>query len=217
MGVLARKEGSEPITWSGSDDSEDEAALLARAAAGEAEAFRALVGRHLPTAIGIARRMLRDEAEAEDVAQEALLRLWRHAGTLELGAGGVRPWLRRVVSNLCIDRVRAARNVAVVDTVPEVPTPASQVRQLAEQDLARRVNAALQALPERQRLALTLFHYEGMSQIEVGEVLRVSDEAVESLLARARRTLKAALKEDWRALIPEAEIEPQGHRDADGD
>jgi RNA polymerase sigma-70 factor, ECF subfamily len=67
------------------------------------------------------------------------------------------------------------------------------------------VDAALQALPKRQRLAITLFHYEGMSQIEVGDVLGISHEAVESLLARARRALKAALMEEWRALIPESE------------
>ncbi|RTL69969.1 MAG: sigma-70 family RNA polymerase sigma factor [Hyphomicrobiales bacterium] len=218
MGVLARKkEGSEPITWSGSEGTEDEAALLARIAEGEADAFRLIVDRHLPALLGIARRMLRDEAEAEDLAQEALLRLWRNAGNLEIGAGGVRPWLRRVVSNLCIDRVRAAKNTSVVDTLPEVPAPATQVRHLAEQDLAQRVDAVLKSLPERQRLALTLFHYEGMSQIEVGEVLGVSDEAVESLLARARRTLKAALKDDWQALMPEADLEPpEGGSGRDG-
>jgi RNA polymerase sigma-70 factor (ECF subfamily) len=67
------------------------------------------------------------------------------------------------------------------------------------------VDGALKALPERQRLAITLFHYEGMSQIEVGSVLGISDEAVESLLARARRTLKAALKDDWQELMPQDE------------
>ena len=86
----------------------------------------------------------------------------------------------------------------------------SQVRHLAERELGARVDAALQALPERQRLAITLFHYEGMSQIEVGEVLGISDEAVESLLARARRTLKVALKEEWRGLMPESEDESIG-------
>lgn len=59
----------------------------------------------------------------------------------------------------------------------------------------------MKALPERQRLALVLFHFEGLSQVEVGAQMGISDEAVESLLARARRGLKAALKDDWRDLI----------------
>jgi RNA polymerase sigma-70 factor, ECF subfamily len=204
--VLARKSGSGPLPQPGPEESEEEAALLARVSAGEAQAFRSLVDRHLPTVLAIARRMLRDDAEAEDVAQETLLRLWRNAAGLDLGAGGVRPWLRRVASNLCIDRVRARRNLSGGDAVPEEAEPASQVRHLVERELSQRVDAALKALPERQRLALTLFHYEGMSQIEVGEVMQISDEAVESLLARARRTLKGALKEEWRELIPESEL-----------
>jgi RNA polymerase sigma-70 factor, ECF subfamily len=204
--VLAYKSGSGPVPRSESDDIGEETGLLARVAAGESEAFRGLVDRHLPTVLAIARRMLRDDAEAEDVAQETMLRLWRNAAGLELGPNGVRPWLRRVASNLCIDRVRARRNTTVVEEVPEESAPPSQLRHLAERELGARVDAALQALPERQRLALTLFHYEGMSQIEVGQVLGISDEAVESLLARARRALKVALKEEWRELMPESEV-----------
>ena len=203
--MLAHKSGSGPVPRSESDDIGEEMGLLARVAAGESEAFRGLVDRHLPTVLAIARRMLRDDAEAEDVAQETMLRLWRNAAGLELGPNGVRPWLRRVASNLCIDRVRARRNTTVVEEVPEESAPPSQLRHLAERELGARVDAALQALPERQRLAITLVHYEGMSQIEVGGVLGISDEAVESLLARARRTLKASLKEEWRGLMPERE------------
>jgi RNA polymerase sigma-70 factor (ECF subfamily) len=203
--VLARRLEPGSVPRSGPEESEDEAVLLARVAAGDEQAFRGLLDRHLPTVLAIGRRMLRDDAEAEDVAQETLLRLWRNAAGLELGPNGVRPWLRRVVSNLCIDRVRARRNTTVTDEVPEESEPPSQMRQLAERELGSRVDAALKALPERQRLALTLFHYEGMSQIEVGSVLGISDEAVESLLARARRTLKASLKDEWRALMPEGE------------
>lgn len=179
--------------------------MLARLAAGDAGAFRAVVERHLPMVVGVARRVLRDDAEAEDVAQEAMLRLWRNATSLELGPGGFRPWLRRVATNLCIDRVRASRHLAVVDEVPEQPEPAVQLDNLEGQDLARRVDGALKELPERQRLALTLFHFEGLSQSEVAARLAISDEAVESLLARARRTLKAALKDEWRDLLPGGE------------
>ena len=178
--------------------------LLAATARGDAQAFRTLVDAHLGAMLGIARRMLGDAAEAEDIAQEAMVRLWRNAATLELGPGGLKPWLRRVVSNLAIDRIRSSRNTSVVAEVPEQPTPATQSSGLESRELSVRVQAALSALPERQRMALVLFHFEGLSQIEVGESLGVSDEAVESLLARARRTLKAALKDEWQQLLPDA-------------
>jgi RNA polymerase sigma-70 factor, ECF subfamily len=149
--------------------------------------------------------MLRDDAEAEDVAQEAFLRLWRSDSSLEISAAGVKPWLRRVVSNLCIDRVRGRQRLSVVDELPEVPEAPRQLASLEHQDMQRRVDAALKTLPERQRLALTLFHYEGMSQNEVASAMGISDEAVESLLGRARRHLKAQLQSDWKAMLADAE------------
>jgi RNA polymerase sigma-70 factor (ECF subfamily) len=178
----------------------DEAVLVAEVGAGDRHAFGVLMERHLGSIVSVARRMLRDDAEAEDAAQETFLRLWRSGATLEIGPAGVRPWLRRVVSNLCLDRVRGQGRVKVVDELPEVPEPAKQLAILESQDMQRRVEVAMQKLPERQRLALTLFHFEGLSQIEIGNVLGVSDEAVESLLSRARRQIKADLKSEWESL-----------------
>ena len=179
----------------------EDGVLLARVANGDAGAYAALVDRHLAAMLAVARRMLRDDAEAEDVVQEAMFRLWRSSDRLETGDYGIRPWLRRVVSNLCIDRVRLGRSTTVTGEVPEQVQQADQDLSLERQEAAARVDAALKALPERQRLALTLFHYEGMSQIEVGRAMGVSDEAVESLLSRARRTLKTALATEWRGLL----------------
>lgn len=191
--------GIEPSAAAGT--AEAEAGLVRRAAAGDAAAFRDLTERHLKSVVSIARRMLRDDAEAEDVAQEAFLRLWRSGATLEIGPHGVRPWLRRVTSNLCIDRTRGRARLQVVEELPEVPEPPKQLAALEGDETRKRVDAALKKLPERQRLALTLFHYEGMSQVEVGEVMGISDEAVESLLGRARRQLKSDLQSEWRGLI----------------
>lgn len=192
----ARPEPADP-------DAALDAAALARVAHGDEAAFRALVARHLSGLLVAGRRVLGDSAESEDVAQEALLRLWRNASNIEVGPGGLRPWLRRVVVNLAIDRMRARRRVSPVDELPEVPTRARQEDGLQAEALTGRVRGALATLPERQRQALALFHFEGLSQIEVGRAMGVSDEAVESLLARARRALKAALKDDWRALLPD--------------
>lgn len=183
----------------------EEAAVLARIRDGDGAAFRALIDRHVGSLLAVARRMLKSEGDADDIVQEAMVRVWHHAGTLELGPGGLRPWLRRVVTNLCLDHLRRHRLTSVVAEVPETPAAPDQERGLAEADLSQRVAAALAALPERQRVALTLFHYEGLSQIEVGEMLGITDEAVESLLARARRSLKVALKDEWRQLLPDAE------------
>jgi RNA polymerase sigma-70 factor, ECF subfamily len=181
----------------------EEAALLAASAAGDQAAFRKLVALHLSIAVSIARGMLGDGTEAEDIAQEAFLRLWRNAATLELGPYGLRPWLRRVVSNLAIDRIRAGRKTTVTDEVPEQPVRPVQADGLETAELKVRVAAALQTLPDRQRAALVLFHFEELSQIEVGEALGISDEAVESLLSRARRSLRTLLKDDWRSLMPD--------------
>jgi RNA polymerase sigma-70 factor (ECF subfamily) len=179
----------------------DDGSLLAGMARGDLASFRILVDRHLAAVVALARHTLHDEAEAEDVAQEALLRLWRSGAELDVSAFGIRPWLRKVTVNLCIDRVRSSRRMDVVDEVLEVADPPLQSSGLEQADLAKRVQTALAALPERQRMALTLFHYEGLSQSEIGGLMGVSEEAVESLLGRARRALKAVLKDDWRGLI----------------
>jgi RNA polymerase sigma-70 factor, ECF subfamily len=178
-----------------------DANLVAKVAAGDVVAFSALIDRHLPGILAVARRMLRDDMEAEDVAQDAMLRLWRSSKRLELGEYGARPWLRRVVSNLCIDRVRANRNMTVVDEVPDLPQAADQIHAIERRESASRVDAALKELPERQRLALVLFHYEGASQVEIGKTMGISDEAVESLLSRARKSLKVTLADEWRDLL----------------
>lgn len=188
-------------------EAREDAALVEAAAGGDAAAFRSLVDRHLASVIAVARRMLRDEAEAEDVAQETMLRLWRSAEGLEVGAIGLRPWLRRVVSNLCVDRMRSGKRLVVVDEVPEQAEKATQQSELEAQDTSQRVDAALKALPDRQRTALTLFHYEGLSQIEIGQIMGISDEAVESLLARARRTLKVSLRNELQELLADAQYD----------
>lgn len=204
--AATRTDGTPAAPRPAAESRADEAMLVAAVGRGDGDAFRLLMARHLGSIVSVARRMLRDDAEAEDLAQEAFLRLWRSSGTLEIGPVGIRPWLRRVVSNLCLDRVRGQGRVSVVEELPEVPEPAKQLAGLESQDTQRRVEAAMQKLPDRQRLALTLFHFEGLSQIEIGQVMGVSDEAIESLLSRARRQLKTELKSEWESLRNDSEL-----------
>jgi RNA polymerase sigma-70 factor, ECF subfamily len=169
-----------------------DAELVARYAAGDQAAARALTLRHAPRVYALARRMLGDGAEAEDVTQEAMLRLWRAAPDWEERAA-LGTWLYRVASNLCIDRLRRRRALTGVE-LPEIADEApGAVRRLEADDRAAALQAALAGLPERQRLAIVLRHFEDRSNPEIAEALDLSVEAVESLLARGRRALAAAL------------------------
>ncbi len=175
-----------------SDGAPTDAELVARYAAGDQSAARALTGRHAPRVFALARRMLGEAAEAEDVTQETMLRLWRIAPDWEDRAA-VGTWLYRVASNLCIDRLRKRRPISP-EPVPEVADDApGPLRVLEENDRAAALDAAIATLPERQRLAILLRHFEDRSNPEIAAVLDLSVDAVESLLARGRRALAAAL------------------------
>ncbi|MBV2149868.1 RNA polymerase sigma factor [Sphingobium sp. AS12] len=171
-------------------------ALLVRVGRGDAEAARAMVARKLPRLLALATRMLGDAAEAEDVAQESFVRLWRQAARWRPGAARFDTWLHRVALNLCYDRLRRRREI-VVETVPDRPDPGpAPDAGLDEADAASRVAAALQALPERQREAIVLAYYQELSNIEAANAMDISVEALESLLSRARRKLRTLLEEN---------------------
>src|SRR5262249_1240552 len=140
--------------------------------------------------VAVARRMLADPHEAEDVAQEVFLRVWREAANWRPGQAKFVTWMHRVTLNLCYDRLRRRREIADPDAGLAVadPAPSASAAWLASQR-AQRVQAALADLPERQRAAITLCHFEEMTNIEAAAALDVSVEALESLLSRGRRTL----------------------------
>ncbi len=169
-------------------------ALLVAYGHGDREAAAALTARLAPRVMGLAARMLGgDRAEAEDVTQEAMLRLWKVAPEWRQGEAKVSTWLYRVSANLCTDRLRRRRSVDI-DAIPEPEDDRPGVAEnMMQADRARALEAALADLPERQRVAVTLRHLEGRSNPEIAEVLEISVEAVESLTARGKRALAALL------------------------
>ncbi len=172
---------------------ESDEALLMRYAAGDQAAARALTLRLTPRVYAHACRMLGVPAEAEDVTQEALLRLWRMAPDWRRGEAQISTWLYRVVANLCTDRLRRARSVAL-EAVPEPEDDAlSAAGQMQRRSREAALQAALNRLPDRQRQAVILRHIEGLANPEIAGIMEISTEAVESLTARGKRALSADL------------------------
>lgn len=171
-------------------------ALLGLYAAGDREAARLLTGRLAPRAFAHALRMLGDRAEAEDVAQEALLRLWKVAPDWRPGEAQVSTWIYRVVGNLATDRLRA-RKRRRAEPLEDAPEPASDqpavLQRLIEADRMAALQAALADLPDRQRQAVVLRHIEGLANPQIAAIMAIGVEAVESLTARGKRALAALL------------------------
>ncbi len=167
-----------------------DADLVARAGRGDRAAAQALMARHLPRLLTLARRMLGDPAEAEDAVQDTFIQLWTHAARWEPGRARFSTWLYRVALNKCYDRLRR-RPAARLDEAAEIADPApGPDAGLHTAALSAQVEAALAALPERQRAAIQLCHFQDCGNIEAAEILGVSVEALESLLARGRRALR---------------------------
>lgn len=181
-----------------------DADLVRRAGGGDTRAAAELVRRHAGRITSLARRMLGDAAEAEDVAQEVFLRVWREAPRWKPGAAKFETWMHRVALNQCYDRLRRRRETPDAEAGVMTPDPSPEPGEaLLAQQRALRVRAAIAQLPERQRAAIALCHFEEASNIEAAAALEVSVEALESLLSRGRRALRAALADVAQDLLGE--------------
>ena len=172
------------------DDSDE--ALMARVARGDEPAYRQLARRHLPVAVALARRILGNSADAEDVAQDAMLRVWIHAPRWQPLAL-FRTWFRRVVVNLCLDRKRRVAWVDLEAAGELVDPAAGPGERIEHSERDRLVQSAIAELPARQRTAIVLTYGEGLSNAEVADALDTSVSAVETLLVRGRQNLRRAL------------------------
>lgn len=171
------------------DEPSDEA-LMSEVTAREQQAFRALMRRHMPRAVRVAERIVRNPAEADDIGQEAFLRVWLHARTFDPRIARFTTWLYRIVVNLAFERTRR-RTFEPLDKAAEVHDHAPQpVQRLIEDEERALIDRAMAGLSERQRGAIALFHMEGLSGEEAARVMNLSAKAFESLLGRARATLR---------------------------
>jgi RNA polymerase sigma factor (sigma-70 family) len=169
-------------------DSDD--ALMARLGLRDSDALRLLADRHAEIPWRIAYRMLADPTEAEDVAQETMLRLWQHADRWQPGGAGVAAWLTRVATNACLDRIRRRRFVSD-DAVPERADDGLLADEMIEDDEVRTAVAdCIEALPDRQRAAVILTYYEEQQNKMAADILAMQVKAFESLLFRARASLR---------------------------
>src|SRR5438128_275746 len=168
--------------------------LMARAAKGDERAFRTLAQRHAGAALRLARRILGNEAAAEDVVQDALLRVWTNAPRWRPEAA-FRTWLYRVVVNLCLNARRRAPDLPL-DAAANVADVAPRADAQPEtRESHQRLPAAINALPARQRAAIMLTYQEGFGNADVAAMLDTTVSSVETLLVRAKRTLRISLAE----------------------
>jgi RNA polymerase sigma-70 factor, ECF subfamily len=175
------------------EDIDDAADLLARSARGDRRAFDEIVTRYGPIALRVAARMAPDRQCAEDIAQEAMVKIWRRAAEFDGRRARFTTWLYRIVVNLCIDLRRRPQPVPLPDDFDPIDPSAGAAENVEVDERRAALVKAMDELPSGQRAALTLVYDEGLSGAEAARVLGVSTKAVERLLARARARLRELL------------------------
>lgn len=180
-------------------EAQDDAALMRRIAKGDQRALQALMQVHLSKTVRLAMRIMGSATAAEDIAQEAFIRVWKNAARWEdpeTRGAQFSTWLYRIVLNLCIDEKRRSKTVGLDEDFDIADERLNAADRLQQREQSARVRAALDKLPERQRAAFILCFYEEHSNKEAADLLGISVKAVESLLVRSRRTLRDLLQQE---------------------
>lgn len=172
-------------------------ALASAIANGDQQAYQQAVASHGRAIAVYAWRILGDESLAEDITQETFIRLWTKVSDWHPGKAALTTWLHRIAHNLCMDYLRrsgpsaSSMSLSEESNHDDAQAPADPA---AEAELKQQVNRVLMQLPEGQRSALVLVHYQSLSHREAADVMGVSVRALESLLVRARQSLRRSIK-----------------------
>jgi RNA polymerase sigma-70 factor, ECF subfamily len=178
----------------GSPDSDSDEALVKRLGRGDAAAFQVLMTRYASLHLGFAHRLVGNRQEAEDIVQESYAKLWTHGKDFDPRKSKFTTWFYRVVMNRCLDHKRKKRAVALPEAFDAADDAPSAHQLLEASERAEQVREALERIPERQKAAIVLCYFEGVSNREAAEILGVNLKALESLLCRGRRSLQGFLR-----------------------
>ncbi len=182
-------------------ESEGDEQLMQQVAAGDERAFRVLADRHIAHILRLAERTLGTSAEADDVAQETLIRIWQNAGRWRSDRSRLTTWIYTIVYRLCVDRLRRTRGASLDFAMEVADSAPGPLRLLSQNEDLHQLQTALKALQPRQRAAVTLFYYEGLDGEAAAEVLGMGLRAYWSLLHRARQSLHQQLQSPIRSEV----------------
>ena len=177
------------------DSKTKDSELMKKISAGDHHAFSVLMHRHLAGVVNFNKQYLSEDAE--DISQEAFIRLWNIAPEWEDKGFSPKAWLLRVSYNLCIDTLRKRKAVSLddADNALYISAYTEEHGYVMDSDFQKKIET-LKCLPERQRSAITLCAYNGLNNKEAAKVMNISVDALESLLARGRRKLRRLLNEE---------------------
>ena len=186
------KQNAELVTTTGLIEQDDQQLMLL-IVGGDSNAFSVLASRYLSQIKKFAYRYVGNLSDAEDVAQETMIRLWKHAASWQPQGFSLRTWLYRITYNLCIDEIRRKKPVSELTYDGQAVSENQPDQDLYQQQKDDIVNKMLDELPERQRTAINLCVYQALSNQDAANTMGITVEALESLLARGRRSLKKSL------------------------